>query len=91
MAGSTTARALRRRMTDAERRLWHALRDRRLGGWKFRRQHPIEGYVVEFCCLEACLIVEWMAGSTDPTATARERPPSKRPASASCGSGTTRC
>ncbi|MFT5424192.1 MAG: very-short-patch-repair endonuclease [Phycisphaerales bacterium] len=38
--------------------LWSRLRDRRLGGLKFRRQHPIDGLVVDFCCVEALLIVE---------------------------------
>jgi very-short-patch-repair endonuclease len=52
------ARQLRRSMTDAERRLWFAMRDRRLAGYKFRRQHPIEGYVVDFACTKYQLIVE---------------------------------
>src|SRR5262249_49839157 len=44
--------------TDAERRMWMLLRDRRLGGVKFRRQHPIGGYIADFCCPEARLIIE---------------------------------
>lgn len=52
------ARRLRRTMTDAERRLWRHLRNRELIGWKFRRQHPIGPYVVDFACLEAKLVVE---------------------------------
>lgn len=52
------ARALRRNMTDAERLLWTSLRDRQLGGWKFRRQHPIEPFVVDFVCVERKLIIE---------------------------------
>jgi len=52
------ARELRRKMTDAERRLWARLRDRRLGGHKFRRQEPIGPYVVDFVCAEAGLVVE---------------------------------
>jgi len=51
------ARQLRRQETDAERRLWSRLRNRALGV-KFRRQHPIGPYVVDFCCLEAGLVVE---------------------------------
>ena len=47
------ARALRRNMTDAERLLWHHLRDRRLSGWKFRRQHEIDRYIVDFVCADA--------------------------------------
>ena len=52
------ARELRRNQTALEQRLWHELRARRLDGWKFRRQVPIEGYVADFVCFEAQLIVE---------------------------------
>ena len=52
------ARRLRRDMTDAERRLWHALRDRRFDGWKFRRQASIGPYVADFLCHAGRLIVE---------------------------------
>lgn len=45
-------------MTDAERMLWFHLRDRRLGGYKFRRQHPIGPFIVDFVCPEKRLIVE---------------------------------
>jgi very-short-patch-repair endonuclease len=54
----TRARSLRRRSTDAENRLWSLLRDRRLVGFKFRRQVPIGRYVADFACFEAKLIVE---------------------------------
>src|SRR6266545_2543870 len=57
-----TARRLRRDQTDAERVLWFRLRDRRLNGWKFRRQVPIDRYVVDFCCIDARLIVELDGG-----------------------------
>ena len=56
------ARGLRRRQTDAERRLWARLRDRRLLGVKFARQVPIGPYVVDFCCREQKLIVELDGG-----------------------------
>ena len=52
------ARKLRQAQTDAERRMWMLLRDRRLSGVKFRRQHPIGGYIADFCCPEARLIIE---------------------------------
>jgi very-short-patch-repair endonuclease len=52
------ARRLRRKQTDAERRLWRVLRDRRLGHHKFRRQQPIGTYIVDFVCFETKLIVE---------------------------------
>ena len=51
-------RSLRRAETEAERRLWHRLRDRRLAGFKFVRQESIGRYVADFCCREARLIVE---------------------------------
>jgi very-short-patch-repair endonuclease len=52
------ARALRRNMTEPERKLWYLLRSRRFSGFKFRRQVPIGRYVVDFVSLEARLIVE---------------------------------
>jgi very-short-patch-repair endonuclease len=51
------ARALRRDMTDAERKLWSGLRGEQLG-FKFRRQHPLGNYIADFACLEPKLIVE---------------------------------
>lgn len=56
------ARELRRHMTDAERHLWRHLRRRNLAGAKFRRQHPIGPYVVDFVCLEHRLVVELDGG-----------------------------
>jgi len=53
-----TAKRLRRHQTDAERLLWFRLRDRRLSGWKFKRQIPIGRYVADFFCADASLIVE---------------------------------
>src|SRR5690348_5083282 len=55
---SEQARSSRRGQTDAERRLWFALRSRRLAGYKFRRQHPINGYVADFACTKYRLIIE---------------------------------
>ena len=52
------ARAMRGAPTDAERRLWRLLRDRRLNGLKFRRQVPVGPYIVDFFCVDAELIVE---------------------------------
>ena len=52
------ARSLRQNATDAEKRLWTYLRNRRLAGFKFRRQMPVEPYIVDFACLDARLIVE---------------------------------
>lgn len=45
-------------MTPAEKALWRLLRNRKLQGWKFRRQTPISIYVADFYCHELKLIVE---------------------------------
>ncbi|MGA8221784.1 MAG: DUF559 domain-containing protein, partial [Candidatus Acidiferrales bacterium] len=52
------ARNMRQTQTDAERKLWSILRDRRLGGFKFRRQHPVDRYILDFYCAERRLAVE---------------------------------
>jgi very-short-patch-repair endonuclease len=52
------ARTLRASQTTAEARLWQALRNRRLARWKFRRQHQIDRYVVDFVSLDGRLVVE---------------------------------
>ena len=51
-------RELRRNQTEAERHLWLHLRNRALLGFKFRRQHRIGRYFVDFVCLERSLVVE---------------------------------
>jgi very-short-patch-repair endonuclease len=52
------ARAMRRQPTDAERALWHLLRDRRLAQTKWRRQVPLGPYIVDFVCFERRVVVE---------------------------------
>ena len=52
------ARAMRRKPTDAELALWRLLRNKRLDGWKWKRQQPLGPYIVDFVCFEARLIVE---------------------------------
>ena len=52
------ARALRAQMTDAERKLWLALRDRRFAGVKFRRQAPVGPFIADFICFDARLVIE---------------------------------
>jgi len=52
------ARALRKRLTDAERLLWRHLRNRELGGWKFKRQYPVGPFIVDFICLEKNVVIE---------------------------------
>src|SRR6185369_447481 len=56
------ARRLRRDSTDVERRLWAALGGRRFSGYKFRRQVPLEGFIADFVCHSARLIVELDGG-----------------------------
>jgi very-short-patch-repair endonuclease len=56
------ARRLRHEMTPAELRLWSRLRRKRLENYRFRRQHPIGRYVVDFFCASAKLIVELDGG-----------------------------
>ncbi len=46
--------------------LWQALRNRMLARWKFRRQHPVDRYVVDFVCLDAKLVIE-LDGATHST------------------------
>jgi very-short-patch-repair endonuclease len=52
------ARRLRSNLTDAERRLWNAIRQRQVNGRRFRRQAPIGRYIVDFVCFEEKLILE---------------------------------
>ena len=52
------ARKLRQRLTPAEEKLWPFLRNRRFKGLKFRRQHPIDRYIVDFICIEKKLVIE---------------------------------
>jgi|SRR2546430_1617424 very-short-patch-repair endonuclease len=59
MANNTTAaKRLRRQQIDAERILSFRLRGRRLAGWKFKRQVPIDRFIVDFVCADAKLMVE---------------------------------
>ncbi len=55
-------RALRQNATDAESLMWKLLRNRQLGGVKFRRQHPAGKYILDFYCLEFRLAVELDGG-----------------------------
>jgi very-short-patch-repair endonuclease len=61
------ARELRKRSTPDERRLWQWLRHRYLGGYKFRRQHLLEPYVLDFYCpeLKLCAEVDGTSHDTD--------------------------
>jgi very-short-patch-repair endonuclease len=66
------ARGLRRRQTDAELKLWRYLRSRHIAGAKFRRQHPVGPYIVDFAYPECRLVIE-LDGSQHGGATDRER------------------
>ena len=63
-------RGLRNNLTEAEVKLWQELRGRRLQGYKFRRQHPIDDYIADFACLSAKLVVE-IDGATHSSADAQ--------------------
>ena len=52
------ARRLRQNLTAAEEVLWQALRKRQLDGLKFRCQHPIESFIVDFYCPQCRLVIE---------------------------------
>jgi very-short-patch-repair endonuclease len=52
------ASALRKNMTDAEKILWNNLRNRKVFKAKFRRQHPIDIFIVDFYCHEFKLAIE---------------------------------
>jgi very-short-patch-repair endonuclease len=59
------SRKLRSEMTEAEAVLWKHLRNRKLEGFKFRRQQIVEGFIVDFFCEEAKLVVEVDGGVHD--------------------------
>jgi very-short-patch-repair endonuclease len=62
------ARKLRAGQTNAEARLWKVLRNRQLARWKFRRQHPIDRYIVDFVTIDGKVIIE-VDGATHSTKT----------------------
>lgn len=78
------ARALRAAQTSAEAKLWQALRNRRLARWKFRRQHSIDRYVVDFVALDGKLIVE-VDGATHSTPDEIARDEARTQLLESCG------
>ena len=51
-------RELRQESTEAEKLLWAELRNRKLNGLKFRRQHPLDKFIVDFYCNERKIVVE---------------------------------
>jgi UDP-N-acetyl-alpha-D-muramoyl-L-alanyl-L-glutamate epimerase len=67
------ARKLRENQTDVEGKLWSRLRGRQISDVKFRRQHTIGPFIVDFCCVEKGLIVELDGGQHAKRNTADER------------------
>ena len=65
-------RELRQAQTEAEQRLWRLLRHRRFQGFKFRRQHPITPYILDFYCHEARLGIEVDGGQHNDPETRRQ-------------------
>jgi imidazole glycerol-phosphate synthase subunit HisF len=55
---SDKTRKLRRESTATESLLWKVIRNGKVDGFKFRRQHPISGFIVDFYCHEAKLLIE---------------------------------
>jgi len=55
-------RILRQRQTEAEEKLWQLIRNRKLNGLKFRRQHPLDKYIADFYCHEKRLVIELDGG-----------------------------
>lgn len=66
------ARKMRKEPTPAERRLWQLLRNRRLVGFEFRRQHPFGSYVLDYYCPAARLVIE-LDGDTHAAPAAQEQ------------------
>jgi very-short-patch-repair endonuclease len=52
------ARRLRQNLTPAEQKLWQALQNRQLGGLRFRSQHPVSSFILDFYCPERHLAIE---------------------------------
>jgi very-short-patch-repair endonuclease len=52
------AKKLRKKMTEEERILWSKIRNRKVNGMYFRRQHPYGNYILDFFCFEANLVIE---------------------------------
>ena len=55
---TTFSRTNRKKQTDAEKLLWFRLRNKQLAGYKFRRQYPVQNYILDFYCVEKRLAVE---------------------------------
>lgn len=58
----TLARKLRTNSTEVEKKLWWRIRNRQLDGYKFRRQFPVAGYILDFACEAEMLGIELDGG-----------------------------
>ena len=67
MSNKKYARELRKNQTPAEKLIWQHLRNRNLNNHKYRRQHSIGNYIVDFCCLQKKLIIELDGGHHNET------------------------
>jgi len=67
------ANQMRREATPAEHRLWQILRAKRLAGYKFKRQLPVDHYIVDFACLQHRLIIEADGGQHSDSGSDRRR------------------
>jgi len=63
---------LRKSMTPAEKVLWERLRNRQVNGYRFRRQHPIKDFIVDFFCYDAVIVIE-VDGSVHEETSQKER------------------
>ena len=72
-AMNSTRKTLRKNQTDAEALLWRHLRNRQLGGYKFRRQHSFPPYIVDFVSIEIRLVIELDGGQHASATEADER------------------
>ncbi len=52
------AEKLRKNMTSAETKLWNSLSNKQLSGFRFKNQHPIHAFIVDFYCHKAKLVIE---------------------------------
>ena len=69
----STRKNLRKNQSGAETLLWRRLRNRQMGGYKFRRQHSFPPYIVDFVCMEKRLVIELDGGQHASTTEADER------------------
>lgn len=65
------ARNLRKNQTIQERRVWNLLKNKNMSH-KFRRQHSVGNYIVDFCCLEKGLVIELDGGQHNETGKIKE-------------------